>query len=470
MDAVFLSSNTLRLKNIIALLFVLLLLACHKERDTDSTALLSVSADTLRFDTVFTNTGSVTQTLKIFNTNKNAIRIASIRLAGSGASAFKININGTPGPTVQDLEIAANDSVYVFVTTTVPGTSTARPFIVQDSITITYNGHTKTVQLQAYGQNAHFLQHHVISSGVVWTADRPYVLIDTFTIAAGAHLTIEKGCKIYLHANAVFLVQGQLTVHGQHWDSTRVVFTGDRLDAPYRNLPGSWPGFIFKPSSHDNSLQYAVLKNAYQAISVETSLTNNKLDLSEVIIDNAFDAGILANNTNITAQNLLVSNCGRDLVLQNGGTYNFTNATVASFSTPYLPHKQPVLFISNAGANNTSSNLKAVFRNCIFWGESGGVVPNEVVLQKQGSAAFDVLFDGVLWPLSTAPESATITQPPITADPEFAVTNREENTFDFHLKETSPARNSGVASGVSLDLDGRPRPVDVPDLGAYEEP
>jgi hypothetical protein len=51
-------------------------------------------------------------------------------------------------------------------------------------------------------------------------------------------------------------------------------------------------------------------------------------------------------------------------------------------------------------------------------------------------------------------------------DPEFV--SAEAELYDFHLKETSPAVNSGVPAGVSLDLDGRPRPVGAPDLGAYE--
>jgi hypothetical protein len=467
---VFLSSNMRLVKNTIVLLVLLLIIACRKESyTTDAAARLSVSADTLHFDTVFTTTGSVTQTLKIFNTNPESIRIASIRLAGGAASPFKINVNGTAGPVLENLELAAGDSAYVFVTVTIKPTSATTPFVVQDSIAIAYNGNTKQVQLQAYGQNAHFLRHHTISGTEVWKADLPYVLLDTLTVAAGAHLTIKEGCRIYAHADAPFVVSGQLTVQGNKWDSTRVVFTGDRLDAPYRDLPGTWPGLIFTPSSHDNSLHYAILKNAVQAIAVEPSPLPNKLELHETIIDQAYDAGILATNAVISAQNILVSNCGRNIVLQNGGTYNFEHATVAGFSTSYLPHKQPVLSISNRAENNQGNDLNAVFRNCIFWGVSGGVVPEEVVLQQAGSGMFQVQFDGVLWPLANVPDAAIVTVPPVTADPEFDSIDAENGFYDFHLKETSPARNRGVASNVSLDLDGRSRPVSAPDLGAYEE-
>lgn len=445
-----------------------MLIACRKEGvTTDPSVLLSTTTDTLRFDTVFATTGSATQVFKIFNPARQGIRITSVRLFGGAASPFKINVNGMPGPLVENLEIGAADSAYVFVMATIPASTATTPFLLQDSIELSYNGNKKWVQLEAYGQNAHFLRAQHISGNNVWTADLPYVVLGPLTVESGAHLTIREGCKLYFHADAPLVVKGTLTVQGDHWDSTRVLFTGDRLDAPYRDLPGSWPGIVFKKESGANNLRYAVLKNAYQAIAVEASPVTNKLTLHETIIDNAFDAGILATNATITAQNVLISNCGRNLVLQ-GGNYSFTHATIASFSTKYLPHKQPVLSISNT-IDDATTDITAMFRNCIFWGESGGVVPDEVVLAKTGTAAFNVTFDGVLWPLNALPGAATATVPPINQNPEFDSISIENNLYDFHLKETSPAVNSGVPSSVSLDLDGKPRPAGKPDLGAYEK-
>jgi hypothetical protein len=226
---------------------------------------------------------------------------------------------------------------------------------------------------------------------------------------------------------------------------------------------------IFRETSSGSRMQYAVLKNAVQAIAVLPSATENKLHLSETIIDNASDAGLIANAAHLTAQNLLVRNCGKGIALQNGGDYQFLHATVAGFSTPWLPHKEPVLTIAHTSTGTNARSLNAIFRNCIFWGESGGVVPEEVVVAKDASSAFHLLFDGVLWPLSAPPVGATVTQAPVTQEPEFDSIDIANKFYDFHLKESSPARNSGVPAGVSLDLDGRPRPVGAPDLGAYEE-
>ncbi|WP_315824928.1 choice-of-anchor Q domain-containing protein [Paraflavitalea speifideaquila] len=41
--------------------------------------------------------------------------------------------------------------------------------------------------------------------------------------------------------------------------------------------------------------------------------------------------------------------------------------------------------------------------------------------------------------------------------------------YNFRLKEESPALNKGKATTLTIDLDGNPRPVGLPDLGCYEK-
>ena len=76
----------------------------------------------------------------------------------------------------------------------------------------------------------------------------------------------------------------------------RVYFRGDRLDEPYKDFPASWPGIYFRSTSKDNVFNYAVIKNAYQAIAAQdpSPNANPKVTLNECIIDNAYDAGIIA--------------------------------------------------------------------------------------------------------------------------------------------------------------------------------
>ncbi len=314
------------MRNLGLLIFTtLLLFSCRKESfTTNSDALLKSSVDTLHFDTVFTTTGSITQFIKIINDNSKGIHITSVALLGGASSPFKINVDGTPGPLVNNIDVEGNDSAYIFVTVSINSTTTNLPFIIRDSIEINYNGNKLKVQLEAYGQNAHFYRNKIISINETWNNDLPYVILGALTVNNNATLTINKGCRIYVHANAPILINGTLNVVGEKYDSTRVVFTGDRLDEPYRDFPASWPGILFGNTSSNCSIKYGIIKNAYQAVVVTepSANANPKLFLSETVIDNAYDIGIIGVNTSITAQNLLVSNCGKNVVLLKGEITN----------------------------------------------------------------------------------------------------------------------------------------------------
>jgi hypothetical protein len=264
-----------------------------------------------------------------------------------------------------------------------------------------------------------------------------------------------------------------LHVNGQKDSVDRVYFRGDRLDVPYKDYPASWPGIFFRAASHDNLLNFAMIKNAYQAIAVTdpSPNANPKLILNECLIDNAYDAGIIAINTSITARNCLVSNCGKNLLLLKGGDYQFTHCTSVSYSNGFILHKDPVLLLSNyINVNNIpiTANLTALFRNCIFWGENG-TVDDEVVVAKSGSTVFNVNFDHNLWKTQTDPANITATQIIRNLPPLFDSVNTGAGVYDFRLQTGSPAIDKGVNASVPLDLDGKSRPVGLPDLGCYEK-
>lgn len=455
-------------RNLFLILPAVLFFACNKESFTNSSsALLKTSVDTLHFDTVFTSTGSTSQFVKIINENNKGLHISSVKLAGGALSPFKINVDGIAGPQVNNTDVLADDSIYVYVTVSINPTAANLPFIIRDSIEINYNGNKKFVQLDAYGRNAHFFRNRIIKTSEVWNNDLPYVILGGLVVDTNATLTINKGCEVYSHADAPFIVNGTLQVNGN--DSTRVVFTGDRLDEPYRDFPASYPGLIFTDVSKNNVLNYTIIKNAYQGIVVTEPSAGTKLTLNETIIDNAYDAGLLGINTSIAARNLLVSNCGKNIFLVKGGNYNFTHCTVATFSSSYIQHKDPVLAVTNY-LNNSTNNLNAVFRNCIFWAEANGIVNDEVVVLKQGSTTFNVTFDQVLWRTQTNPANSTINGAINNQNPIFDTINTSQKIYSFRLRDGSPAIDKGVNAGVTIDLDGKPRPVGTkPDLGAYEK-
>lgn len=449
---------------------MLFLFSCRKDSFiTSGDARISISADTLKFDTVFVTAGSTYRTLKIFNDNNQKLRLSSLRLMGGTGSVFKLNVDGTPGNSFSNLELEANDSLYVFAQVNVNPGAANLPFILRDSIEISFNGNKRLVQLEAWGQNAHFLRNKTVSTNETWNNDLPYVILGSININANTTLTINKGCRIYLHADAPVLVNGTLQVNGLKDTVDRVYFRGDRLDEPYKDYPASWPGIFFQATSKDNVLNYAVIKNAFQAIGVTDPATNPnpKLVLNECVIDNAWDAGIVALNSSIRARNCLISNCGKNLLLAKGGDYQFIHCTMATIANRFIDHKEPVLTLSNY-ANGTSANLDALFRNCIFWGENG-LVNDEVMVIKNGNTVFNVNFDYGLWKVQNAPANTTSTQVINNQSPLFDSIDTRNNYYDFRLKTGSPAINKGTITSLTTDLDGKPRAAGLPDLGCFEK-
>ncbi len=453
---------------------LLITASCKKDSFiTSEFAQLSITADTLKYDTVFTTAGSITKSFKIINENNQKLRLSKVKLMGGTASAYKMNVDGVATNEVTNLDIEANDSIYVFVSATINPNAANLPFIVSDSILINYNGNNRYVQLQAYGQNANFLSNRVLTGNTVWTNNLPYVILGSIRIDTTATLTIQPGCKIYAHADAPFIVDGTLTVNGTKADN--VIFTGDRLDEDYKDLPASWPGIYFRGSSKNNVLTYALVKNAYQAIVTEKPSVNAnpKVILHQCIIDNAFDAGILAVNSSLQADNSLISNCGSNIILNYGGIYNFTHCTIAAYSTNYIIHKNPMLSVNNftqLASGTLTADLNAVFRNNIFWSDEG-IVTNELEVIKQGANPFIVLFEKNMYRSAADPSNSTLTGNIRNADPAFDSINITKNIFDFRITKNaaSPAINAGMVTGFAKDLDDKNRNISLPDLGCYEK-
>ena len=458
----------------VSISILILFYSCKKESFiTSPDAQVRISAEEIKFDTVFTTTGSITQAFKILNENDQKLRLSSIQLMGGSNSYFKINADGFIGPQVSNIEINANDSVYVFVSVSIDQSAANLPFVVTDSIQVSYNGNIQQVKLEAWGQNAHFFRNKKITTDETWNNDLPYVILGSLTVDANKKLTINKGCRIYVHADAPVFVDGTLEINGAKDTADRVYFRGDRLDEPYNDFPAGWPGIYFRTSSKDNIFNYAVIKNAYQAIVVENPKqnANPKLVLNECIIDNAYDAGIVAINSSINARNCLISNCGKNVILAKGGDYQFVHCTVASISNSYILHRDPVLYVLDYVLINNipvTAPLTASFRNCIFWGQNG-TVEDEVLVDKRGPS-FTVSFNNVLWKVVNPP--ANISSSGIINDqnPLFDSINTTNRYYNFRLKDGSPAQNSAANIGVTIDLDGKPRPVGpAPDRGCYEK-
>ncbi len=447
--------------------------SCKKDRFiTSGDAAISTSVDSLKYDTVFTSIGSITQSFKINNLNNQKLRLSKVKLMGGNTSSFKININGYKSDEINDIEIAAEDSIYLFVTVNINPNTANLPFIVRDSIQITFNGNERFVQLEAFGQNANFLRNRKITSNTTWANNLPYVILGSLVVDTAVSLTINPGCKIYSHANAPIIIDGSLVVNGTK--SEPVIFTGDRLDDDYKNYPASWPGIYFRGSSQNNAFNFTSVKNAYQALVAEQPSGNSspKLVLRQCIIDNAYDVGIYCVSSSLVADNCLITNCGNNVKLIYGGKYSFTNCTVAAYST-FIEHKNPVLSVSNFAALNGvvfTDDLDAIFTNCIFWAESAADA-NEVSVSKQGSGIFKVAFDHCLYKAANDPANSVLTATIKNQDPLFDSIDVSKRYFDFHITQNiaAPGIDKGITTLLTTDLEGNSRNIGLPDLGCYEK-
>jgi hypothetical protein len=456
---------------------------CRRDRlTTDPQDRLSFFPDTVQFDTVFSSVGSATRPLKVFNPHPERIRIDRIELAGGETSLFRVNVDGIPGILHEDVEILPEDSIYLFVEVTVDPNADRLPYVVEDSILFFVNGNRQKVHLVAWGQNAVFINGQRICDEV-WTDELPYVIYNSMQVDSGCTLTIREGCRLHFHARSTMLVDGTLRVEGTA-DSV-VTFEGDRLEPFFRDLPGQWPGIFILRGSTNNVLRHLVLKNSEEGILAGFSKSPDLADFSDanmpeirlenVTIQDVLGNGIFSLRSDITAENLLIFNCGAsNAALLLGGRYDFRHATLANYGSNALNHQTPVLAMANfftfadpvtGGDLIVPADLEqADFRNVIVEGNIAR--EREIALGIRDDAAFTHRFDHCLLRTRISLDTLNAVDCIFRQDPLFA----DRAARNYQLTEGSPAIDAGLDLGISPDLAGNARPFagTAPDLGALE--
>lgn len=455
--------------------------SCKKDKFLTDGGQLNFSTDTLKFDTVFTSVGSVTRSFKIYNTNNKRVKINQIKLEKGSQSFFRMNIDGVPTKDISDIEIAANDSIYVFVALTVDPTSGNVPFVIEDKVVVNLNDNISAIPLEAYGQDAHFINDSILKSQT-WINDKPYVIIHSCLVDSAEVLTIQKGCRIYMHADSKMYVAGTLRVFGTKTDS--VIFQGDRLDRDYfgnKDTPSEWGGLYFSESSNQCNLNYCIIKNAGNstgdgaypaAVTVvpTPNLGGPIVEFNNCTIANSGGYGVLAFNTNLHFNNCLIHSCGlQNVLITEGGDYEFNYCTIANFGGYGLNHAQePTAVFLNYrdvdDVNYVGNDLKLTCTNTIIYGS----LEDEILFNKKGTWNYNVKMQNCLMKRKAAITAGLVDiVNPITnnTDPEF--TNYSK--WDYHPKSTSAVKGAGIYLPIfPFDLDGNNRSTIAPSVGCYE--
>lgn len=466
---------------------------CKKKSTLSAGGVVKFSTDTLKFDTVFTAAGSFTTGLLIYNPQSEAVVVSSVRLMGGANSYFHLNVDGFSGNNITNLKIAAHDSIYVFATVKIDPNNQLTPFVVTDSLVVTMNGKDFYVPFTAYGQNAHYITDSALAANSTWTNDLPYVIIWTgdttrprgLQINPGVTLTLQKGCRVYMHQNANVTVFGNMIATGTKTDS--VVFQGDRLDRiyfGYIGYPGEWGGLYFDSKSSGSKLTYTIIKNCGNgslgipaAIWLAVDSVNNpaspQLTLNKCVIENSYGYGIYSFHGTVTATNCLFNTTGQQaLAVVLGGRDSFVNCTFANYGTAAVAHSNSgtvaILDYYWDGVSGDPvyfADLNASLRNCVVYGS----LDSEVVFDTSGSPAgiqARLLVDHCLLKMGTIKEPfAQFNTCIFNQDPKFKSTT----DGDFHITAGSPCIGKGdLGFNPADDLDGNAR--SSADIGCYKGP
>ncbi|HNS18716.1 MAG TPA: hypothetical protein PKH94_07250 [Bacteroidales bacterium] len=457
------------------------MISCNKEEITTNPSVkLTFSADTVVFDTVFATIGTTTRYLMVYNNDKNRVKIASVRLAGGSGSPFELNIDGVPSIQLRDVEIPANDSLFIFIRVTVDPTNENNPFLVTDSIVFETNGNVQDIDLVAYGQNAHFYTNAVYQMHGMWANDKPHVVYGFVIIDSSYSLTIQPGSRVYFHKDAILAVANEATLKIAGTFDAPVTFQGDRLDEDLQELPGQWGTIWLTAGSKNNEIDHAIIRNAVIGIRVDTlgSSPQPTLKLSNTQILNMSGYGLQALGSHVVAANCVIANCAETAVfLGIGGTYDFRHCTIGNYY-PYTARQTASLVLTNfylllddmGHVKDTIARdlNQAYFGNCIVYGNK----TEEIALASTSLAQFNYLFDHCLL-RTTRIADPFIAGCVFNEDPLFSDYETNDYTLDTIL---SPAVDAGLMDIINTsvlnlvnDLNNNNRTLDgKPDLGAYE--
>lgn len=455
-------------------IFGLIATSCINDDFTDSSsATLTFSTDTLSFGTVFTDLGSPTARLLVYNRNKKGVNISSIKFKDPD-SPFSFNVDGVSGTSFKDVEIRGRDSIYIFIECFIDADNSFEPRKVSDRLEFVTNGVTQEVEVEAWAQNVTRLKNFKVDRDLHLTDRLPYVVFDSLTVEQGVILTIDPGARVLFHDGAGMIVNGTLNAVGTV--DRKIDLRGDRLDnvlpdVGYDIMSGQWGGISISAESFGNRIEYVDMRSSSTGLRVDScgDLSRQKLTLVNSWLHNSSGSVLESRYAKVDAYGCCFSESALAVVSLTGGEHKFVQCTIANnylFSAVTEPNLSLYHCLGKEDDPAGKSPLmKADFENCIIWGlgaainegdlSGSDVYLRNVLLKAEGSD--DDHFVDCIW----------------NEYPLF-LTVRSDYYFNYHLQPDSPAIGRGnplfVTPLCRYDMDGAdrlPTPETLPTLGAY---
>ena len=465
---------------IVATMLALSMPSCHRNNNAEGVK-LEFSADTVMFDTVFTTITSSTRSFTVRNTTGSPVEV-DIVLAGGKQSYYSINVDGVAGTEFRNVEIPAHDSIFVFVKVNINPTDQNTPYLVTDSVMFYQKNRTQSVQLVAFGQDAHFIlpdhtggsMHYSIIAHehehVHWTNDKPWVIYGWAVVDSLGKLTIDPGTKVYVHSGGGIWVYRYGNIHIKGTLEEPVTITGDRLEPFFANDYAQWNSIWINEGSEDNLIENAIISNASYGIHFEAleEYTGNKNIINNSVIHNTQVMGIRAEGAHLEMNNCQVSNNGSYSLALMVGDFLLNHVTVANYFSQ-SGRKSPAVALTNNFTKTEAidgevvnvvylGDANATFNNCIIY----GYLDNEFGIGEKSGAELNYTLHNCIVKRDSIQNNHYINC--INANPKFIATYGQ----NYNIEETSPAVDAGMTGlGITTDILGRPR-NGIPDIGAYE--
>ena len=457
---------------------LLLAVSCNKDEISfdEPSQELSFSRDTVFCDTVYHQVRSETYAVKVFNNEDKDVMIPRISLEKGAASLYKINVDGKSGFDFTNVPLRKNDSLYIYVE--IAPQATGPEAIAEDRILFSSAAGQQHVTLFSVVQDAEFFiqtpsNPNVLNNHTTWTNNKAKIIYGNLTVDQNVILDIEAGTKIYFHKNSGMKVAAGATLNMNGTLTEQVIIRGDRNDTYYDTIPKNWNSIKMEPASILNMNHTRLFGGTRGLDMKQTNAT-----IKNSFIHTFQEYGIYAVASTVTANNLVMNNCGESAIgIFKGGNHSYTHATIANYSGTMGSLNRLGIFATNEWKNDNGQTEQGALQNVnilnsIVYSDRD----NSINFEQTPGQQFQYLIQNSSIKYAGASGAGfTFDNNPMNViqsikneDPKFV--NYFVAQMNLRVKADSPARNKGatvIAATVPIDIVGVTRTTS-PTLGAYQ--